>query len=994
MCFTAAIALAFSFVRPYNHAVYAPKLKHADEKRAPPPLGRRPWSWIPPLWTTSEYDLVQNAGMDAAIFMRFIRMLRDMFLVLSFFVLAILIPVNLTQADEIGSGRNWIARLTPALVWGEGQWSQVAIAYIMNATVMFFLWWNYRKVLHLRRRYFESDEYQNSLHSRTLMMYDIPKERCSDEGIARTIDEIVPSSSFSRTAIARNVKELPKLIAEHNRTVRKLESVLAKYLKNPDQLPPDRPTCRPSKKDPGFDTYPADQKLDAIDYLTDRIRQLEVEIKEVRRTVDKRSTMPYGFASYDDIAEAHNIAYACRKKHPLGVTIRLAPRPEDIIWTNLPLDASTRSRRRVVNNLWILLLTVVWIVPNAMIAIFLVNLGNLGRVFPGFQPVLEGNPTLWGFVQGILSPAITSLVFLVLPIIFRRLSIKAGDQTKTGRERHVLGKLYAFFVFNNLVVFSLFGSAWKFVAGVINRTNDGEDAWRAIQEEDIGSTLFIALCDISPFFVSWLLQRQLGAAIDLAQLWTLIYSFFVRKFSSPTPRELIEFTAPPAFDYASYYNYFLYYTTIALCFAGIQPLTMPAVALYFGIDVWLKKYLLMYIFVTKTESGGMYWRVLFNRIVFATILGDLVFFLTTWVRGEGSVRTHALTVAPLPFLMLLFKLWCARQFDDRMRYYSTRNVAKHPEAAGMKDTRLRSERLASRFGHPALYKPLITPMVHQKAQATLHIVYKGSVSGGRDAGAADDMMSESGYSDMYALDAMAAGKPGKQAYAADAHAQSQAGVPGFEFVSEARLDFEYYKNRPEFADELGTGARSDISRPGTPASAAALDSDYSRPGTPTTVAGGMTGRRLVQKASTDSFTAYRPPHAPSGYNSGRSSPGIASPVPFAPQASDRTRTPLYGLGNSSETGLVHDAAGMGMGMAPVASAYGGAAAAGRREPSVDSYRRQSANTPGPSVGALGGGPQGYSGLPQVEFGDSPPEVQDPTQVDYFRHGRSRRPGGW
>ncbi|ROT41768.1 DUF221-domain-containing protein [Sodiomyces alkalinus F11] len=995
--FTAGIALAFSFLRPYNQAVYAPKLKHADEKHAPPPLGRRPWSWLPPLWSTSEYDLIQNAGMDAAIFLRFIGMLRNMFLVLSLFVLAVLIPVNLTQADEIGSGRTWIARLTPALVWGEGQWSQVAIAYIMNTTVMFFLWWNYRKVLHLRRRYFESEEYQNSLHSRTLMMYDIPKERCSDEGIARTIDEIVPNSSFSRTAIARNVKDLPKLIAEHDRIVRKLESVLAKYMKNPDQLPPERPTCRPSKKDPAYETYPSDQKVDAIEYLTNRIKQLEVEIKEVRKTVDKRSTMPYGFASYADITEAHNIAYACRKKHPVGATIRLAPRPNDIIWNNLPLDASTRSRRRVINNLWILLLTVVWIVPNAMIAIFLVNLSNLGRVFPDFQPVLEGNPTLWGFVQGILSPAITSLVFLVLPTIFRRLSMKAGDQTKTGRERHVLGKLYAFFVFNNLVVFSLFGSAWKFVAGVINRTNKGEDAWRAIQEEDIGSTLFIALCDISPFFVSWLLQRQLGAAIDLAQLWTLIYSFFVRKFSSPTPRELIELTAPPTFNYASYYNYFLFYTTIALCFAGIQPLAIPAVALYFGIDVWLKKYLLMYIFVTKNESGGMFWRALFNRVVFATVLGDLVFFLTTWVRGEGFIRRHALTVAPLPFVMILFKFLCARQFDDKAKYYSTRNVAKHPEES-MKDHRLRSERLASRFGHPALYKPLITPMVHQKAQATLHIVYKGRVSDGRDAGgAADDIMSVSGYSDMYALDAMAAGKPGKQAQAA--------GVPGFEFVSEAQMDFEYYKNRPEFADEYGGtqgdqlgGRNLDLMRPGSPGSAAeGGDSDYSRPGTPTTtVAGGMTGRRVLQKASTDNFTAYRPPHSTSGYNSGRSSPGIVSPAPFVPaqlgtpMGTDRTRSPLYGLNNSSETALVQDAARMGT----VTPAYG-MAAAGRREPSVDSYRRQNTTTPGPSTGALGGGPQGYSGLPQVEFGESPSELQDPTQVDYFRHGRPRRQGsGW
>ena len=58
MGITAAIALCFSFVRPYNTVVYAPKLKHADEKHAPPPLGKGIFAWIKPLWSTTEKDLV------------------------------------------------------------------------------------------------------------------------------------------------------------------------------------------------------------------------------------------------------------------------------------------------------------------------------------------------------------------------------------------------------------------------------------------------------------------------------------------------------------------------------------------------------------------------------------------------------------------------------------------------------------------------------------------------------------------------------------------------------------------------------------------------------------------------------------------------------------------------------------------------------------------------------------------------------------------------
>ncbi|KAH8164880.1 hypothetical protein CIB48_g3360 [Xylaria polymorpha] len=593
---TLVTALIFSFVRPYNTVIYAPKLKHADEKHAPPPIGKGFFAWISPLWRTTEKDLVAHAGMDAAIFIRIMSMCRNIFLIIAVLGSAILLPIYWTKNSDKDPIQKWFLRFTPANVWNENIWALVVIGYSFNTIVCSFLWWNYRQVLRLRRLYFESDEYQQSLSARTLMLNNIPKKMASDEGVARIIDSVVPSSSFSRTVIARNVKLIPSLIEQHDHTVRKLEKVLAKYLRDPQNLPPARPMCYPSKKDPSYSTYPKGQKIDAIDYLTQRIRELEIEVKEVRSALDKRNTFSYGFASYDDITEAHAIAYTLRNKKPLGATVVLAPKPNDIIWDNMTLTPATRSWRRLVINLWIVLLTFFWIAPNALIAIFIANLSNLGLVWDGFQKQLSANTVFWAIVQGVASPAVTSLIYLVLPIIFRRFSIRAGDHTKTGRDRHVVAKLYSFFVFNNLIVFSLFNTIWSFVITVIGATSKGSDVGNAILNSKFFDTLFISLCNISAFWVTWLLQRNLGAAIDLAQLWPLIYSSFMRKFSSPTPREMIELTAPPTFDYASYYNYFLFYSTVALCFGGLQPLVLPAAALYFSIDVWLKKYLLLYIF--------------------------------------------------------------------------------------------------------------------------------------------------------------------------------------------------------------------------------------------------------------------------------------------------------------------------------------------------------------------------------------------------------------
>lgn len=1006
--FSALLAIAFSLIRPYNQAVYAPKLKHADEKHAPLPIGKKPWSWITVLLGTKEDHLIQQIGMDAIIFLRFIRMCRNMFLVLSVFGMGILVPTYVTQQYYTGPSNNvtpqkrdgdggannngWLLTITPRTVKPDAMWAQVVVAYLMNFTVAGFLWWNYRRVMELRRKYFDSDEYQSSLHSRTLMLFDLPREASSDEGIARIIDGVVPNASFARTAIARNVKGLPDLIEQHSSAVRKLEEVLAKYLKHPQALPEKRPTCKPSKKDRNRSTYPSGQRIDAIDYYTNRIKDLEVEIKAVRAAVDRRSTMPYGFASYSDISEAHSIAYSCRKQKPNGATITLAPQPSNIIWKNMSLSSSLRSRRRFANSIWISGLTLLWVAPNALIAVFLVNLSRLGQVWPSFQTTLEAHPHFWGAVQGVAAPLVTSLFYLVLPMIFRRLAIKGGDQTKTGRDRHVIAKLFAFFLFNNLFVFSLFGVIFVIVTGIVKTTEEKHDAWEAIKNQQIPKAIVNSLCSTSIFWVTYLLQRQLGATIDLAQLWPLFKSAFLRKFSSPTPRELIEMTAPPPFDYAGYYTYFLFYSAVSLCFAGIQPLVLLATALYFCVDVYLKKYLLLYRFVTKNESGGLVWRTLFNRLIFSLLLADAVVLLTCWANGDGQ-HYQFYTVVPLFFIVIGFKFYCSKTFDDKIRFYSLRNVRKNPEAAMQKDP-LRNDRLTSKFGHPALYKKLITPMVHQKAQNMLPSIYSGRLTEGRE-GDAGDMMSVSGYSDMYALDAMAGGKVGKKA----------GGVPGFEFVSESHLDFEYYKNRADFAEEFG-GAEiygSSITRPTTPGSVMDLGGGMgggypSRPGTPGSgrstpfgISGNSAAHHRVDTAQSDtSYRNYR-------LETGTQDDGSHNRMGSYP---DRTGTasPFYNQDNSSGSALMHHAATSSGRMSPAPGRMSpgpgrmSPAPLGRKSPGPGHMSPALAGsrptTPGPSVGALGGGPGGYAGLVQHDdevraYNQQQQQQQAPAQASQY-----------
>jgi len=116
---------------------------------------------------------VDKIGLDAVIFLRFMRMLRNIFCVVTVFGCGILIPINVVGGSNFYQQWNDVPTLlkfTPQYIWGTKFWAFVIVAYLIQLTVCFFLWFNYRAVFKLRRAYFDSQEYKASLHSRSLLV--------------------------------------------------------------------------------------------------------------------------------------------------------------------------------------------------------------------------------------------------------------------------------------------------------------------------------------------------------------------------------------------------------------------------------------------------------------------------------------------------------------------------------------------------------------------------------------------------------------------------------------------------------------------------------------------------------------------------------------------------------------------------------------------------------------------------------------------------------
>lgn len=561
---SALMMATWILVRPYHSNVYAPKLRHADKDRAPPAIDKGFFSWLNPLIKCHEMDLVDKIGMDATIFLRFMRMCRSLFCVLAILGCAVMIPVNVTCSQKngrtAGAGwgfdKYWYTLMSPSYTFGSCMWAHVIVAWVFDMIIMYFLWSNYREVVKLRRHYFESQEYVDSLHSRTLMVWHIPDTSRSEEGLGKLVSgKGIELDGRETVAIARNMKNLPELLDMHNAAVRSLEKIIAKYFKDPDNVPTTRPVCRPSKDDHSMDKK---TQVDAIEYYRNRIAELEKLIAITRRGIDKRETLPYGFVSFPTISRAHITGKALRGKHPKGSSIKLASKPYDIIWDSLNRNKSSRRWNRIIGNVLFTLLSILYVIPNACIAVFLSNLNNIAIVWPEFATTLNGNPKFFAIVQGILAPTITSCVYLLLPVLMRRISAWQGDITKSQRERHVTHKLYVFFIINNFIVFALFGMLWSTVRDFVGTVQDHGFNWDGIEYLHVGNRIALALFDISTFWITYILQRNLGAILDLVQIVTLISNTFSARFLSPTPRQKIEWTAPPPFDYATYYNVSLF----------------------------------------------------------------------------------------------------------------------------------------------------------------------------------------------------------------------------------------------------------------------------------------------------------------------------------------------------------------------------------------------------------------------------------------------------
>ncbi|PVF95251.1 DUF221-domain-containing protein [Serendipita vermifera] len=662
-----ATVFLFNILRPRNKIIYEPKVKYHVGDKAPPPIDNGFFSWVSPLFKTTEDVLLDKVGLDAVTFLRFLRMMSWIFLLVSIITCGALIPINVTYNNKHvdPEARNTLSVLTIQDVQGTSLFFHVAASYLINVIVLVFVYLNWRKIITLRYSWFRSDEYNKSFYARTLMVLNVPKKIQSDEGLQSLFAGLQMPYPTTSVHIGHRVGQLPELIEYHNNTVRSFEQVLVRYLKG-GKIGKKRPTITI-----GGSMGCGGEKKDAIDFYTRKLAKTEAAVQEWREKAESNKVENYGFASLAAVPYAHIVAQRLAGKHPKGTTITLAPNPKDIIWKNITMSDATRRSQKMMGWFWLVLVC----------------------------------------------------FFNTIPL-FRY----QGAITHSRLDRAVVARYFAFLIISQLFIFSLLGVGFQLITQIVISVQNQQSVWEILKStKELPQAIHATYISQSPYWLTFFPLRGFLAVFDLAQLLNVVWIWIKTRLFGRTPRDIREWTQPPEFEYSIYYSNLLFMGAVGLVYAPLAPLVALAAAVVFWISSFVYKYQIMFVFVSKVESGGRLWNPVINRLLTSLVLMQLLMTLTIGL-AHGWRSFYWVSCLPPLLAVLVCKIWWSRTFRKQFTYYipSDQEIAQATVYSGKADNK--SNRLERRFGHPALHADLFTPMLHKKMMPLLSEVYHGRLA--------------------------------------------------------------------------------------------------------------------------------------------------------------------------------------------------------------------------------------------------------------------------
>ncbi|KAM0714549.1 hypothetical protein Q7P37_009845 [Cladosporium fusiforme] len=615
------------------------------------------FTWLRPVWSTPDEHIIDRCGLDAYLFLRYIRMMLRIFLPVTLVALPVLVPTNylsgelgtITSLNEF-SISNVAPKYTACRMWAHWTLGTLVagwVCYVIHDETL----------LYVRKR-------QDCLHSctstpkvsaNTILVGNIPKDLLVDEKLKK-IFGVLPGG-VKDIRINTTVEGLCSKLSTREDVVGNLEVAETRLI----ALCVSR-SMRPSSG--------ADGKAETYKQLGSAISSAKKERRFVflcfpdagflfclwevaMLQEDAKACAPTGsaFVQFNRRVAAH---LACQSVIH-GAAHRMTPRmldvdPEDVVWANLALDWRQRWVRACIGLAISASVIVLYAAPVALTSL-LGNLDMLASRVDWLSWLLEWPDVVKSFVQGVLPPALLQLLLLLVPVIYRGLVHFQGAPTGTAREVRVQNWHFVFLFVQVFLVVSISGGLINFLSGA------------ADNPKSVPAELARSLPRAANYFMSYVLIKALtGSAGALLQPYTLLVHA-VSPIVDISPRQIWQRQEKLSrVEWARLFPPLTNIAVIGIAFSVIAPLVVAFVSFAFTLYWLVHRYNVLYVYQYESDSGGRFFVAAINQLFAGLYVMEIcltgVFLLATGPddnsfcipQGLAMVAVLALTVAYQSFL--------------------------------------------------------------------------------------------------------------------------------------------------------------------------------------------------------------------------------------------------------------------------------------------------------------------------------------------------------
>ena len=320
-------------------------------------------------------------------------------------------------------------------------------------------------------------------------------------------------------------------------------------------------------------------------------------------------------------------------------SIRPGPDPRDIIWENLSVAWASKKARQALNYAVLVALIFFWQIPVG----FTLALNALIQNHSSFAG-LERKPAAH-LVFAYLIPTLLLVAFRVgLPYALMGLALPERFQLKSTRERAVTKKYFWFLIVNTLIL-----------PMIVSSSSSAFSEFHDVSPKDFLRRLASSIATCSSFFMNYVIIVILVVTIARLVRTGPIFLFFwttAGKWASLPPEELESLLGQPeAFEYYVEWVDGISIFAIAVCYATIAPLLLPAGVMYFLCKHFADRYNLLYVHPVKIESGGA---MVPSAIIF--IFSSLVIFSMAslgFILARGNAAQVLVVFVVVPLVLTL-----------------------------------------------------------------------------------------------------------------------------------------------------------------------------------------------------------------------------------------------------------------------------------------------------------------------------------------------------